>query len=100
MRDDFLLSDDERQTRELTRAIAREQIAPRAAAVDEGELYPSHSFEHLGRAGISDAPPGHAIGLRHAVERERALIEPRLDLRRREELEVVIDEVLVHVVGQ
>ena len=52
MRDDFLLSDDERQTRELTRAIAREQIAPRAAAVDEGELYPSHSFEHLGRAGL------------------------------------------------
>ncbi|PYM19215.1 MAG: acyl-CoA dehydrogenase [Candidatus Rokuibacteriota bacterium] len=52
MRDDFLLSDDERQTRALTRAIAREQIAPRAAAVDEGELYPSHSFEHLGRAGL------------------------------------------------
>jgi len=52
MRDDFHLSDDERQTRELTRAIAREQIAPRAAAVDEGELYPSHSFEHLGRAGL------------------------------------------------
>jgi len=52
MRDDFLLSDDERQTRALTRAIAREQIAPRAAAVDEGELYPSHSFEHLGPAGL------------------------------------------------
>jgi alkylation response protein AidB-like acyl-CoA dehydrogenase len=52
MRDDFHLSDDERQTRELTRSIAREQIAPRAAAVDEGELYPSHSFEHLGRAGL------------------------------------------------
>ncbi|HEU5195788.1 MAG TPA: acyl-CoA dehydrogenase family protein, partial [Methylomirabilota bacterium] len=52
MRDAFYLTDDERQTRELVRAIAREQIAPRAAAVDEAELYPAESFEHLARAGL------------------------------------------------
>ena len=52
MRDAFHLTDDERQTRELVRAIARERIAPRAAAVDEAELYPSESFEHLARAGF------------------------------------------------
>ena len=50
-------------------------------------------------AGIADAPAGHAIGLRHAVHRQRAVVELRLDLRRRGELEVVVDEVLVHVVG-
>ena len=52
MRDAFHLSEDERQTRDLARAIAREQIAPRAAVVDESEMYPSYSFEHLGRAGL------------------------------------------------
>src|SRR5438874_11987223 len=52
VRDTFHLTDDERQTRELVRAIARERIAPRAAAVDEAELYPTESFEHLGRAGL------------------------------------------------
>src|SRR6266478_6542513 len=48
---------------------------------------------------IADAPAGHAIGFRHAVDRERAIIQARLELRRREELEIVIDEVFVHVVG-
>ena len=52
MRDAFHLTDDERQTRDLVRAIARERIAPRAAAVDEAELYPAESFEHLARAGL------------------------------------------------
>src|SRR3954464_1806108 len=52
MRDAFHLSEDERQTRELVRAIARERIAPRASAVDEAELYPAESFEHLARAGL------------------------------------------------
>ena len=49
---------------------------------------------------IADAPAGHAVGLRHAVERERALVESGLDLRRAEELEVVVDQVLVHVVRE
>ena len=41
MRDAFWLSEDERQTRELARALARERIAPLAAQVDETELYPA-----------------------------------------------------------
>src|SRR6266851_8026746 len=48
--------------------------------------------ERLRPAGKADAPAGHAVSLRHAVERQGALVEPRLDLRRREELEVVVDE--------
>jgi alkylation response protein AidB-like acyl-CoA dehydrogenase len=52
VRDTLHLSDAERQTRDLARAIAREQIAPRAAAVDEAESYPAHALEHLARAGL------------------------------------------------
>ena len=55
--------------------------------------------QRLRPAGIADAPAGHAIGLRAAVDGERARIKRRLDLRRRRELEVVVDQVLVHVVG-
>ena len=52
MRDDFWLSEDERQTRELTRTIARERIAPLAALVDEAERYPAESLRHLAQAGL------------------------------------------------
>jgi alkylation response protein AidB-like acyl-CoA dehydrogenase len=52
MRDVFWLSDDEQHTRELTRAIAREQIAPLAAQVDEAELYPAEALRQLGQAGL------------------------------------------------
>jgi alkylation response protein AidB-like acyl-CoA dehydrogenase len=52
MRDDFWLSEDERQTRELTRTIARERIAPGAALVDEAERYPAESLRHLAQAGL------------------------------------------------
>jgi alkylation response protein AidB-like acyl-CoA dehydrogenase len=52
MRDGFWLSDDERQTRELTRAIAREQVAPLAAQVDEAELYPAESLRQIAQAGL------------------------------------------------
>jgi alkylation response protein AidB-like acyl-CoA dehydrogenase len=52
MRDGFWLSDDERQTRDLTRAIAREQVAPLAAQVDEAELYPAESLRQLAQAGL------------------------------------------------
>ena len=54
----------------------------------------------FGRRAIADAPAGHAIGLGHAVHGEGALIERRFHLGRRRELEVVIDEMLIHVVGQ
>jgi alkylation response protein AidB-like acyl-CoA dehydrogenase len=52
MRDTFWLSDDERQTRDLARAIAREQVAPRAAEVDEAEIYPAESLRQLADAGL------------------------------------------------
>jgi alkylation response protein AidB-like acyl-CoA dehydrogenase len=52
MRDDFWLSEDERQVRELARALAREQVAPLAAQVDEAEIYPAESLRRLARAGL------------------------------------------------
>jgi alkylation response protein AidB-like acyl-CoA dehydrogenase len=52
MRDGFWLNDDERQTRELARTLARERIAPLAAEVDEAELYPAESLRLLGQAGL------------------------------------------------
>ena len=55
--------------------------------------------ERLRAAAIADAPAGHGIGLRHAVDGERALDQRRLDLGEGREDEAVIDEVLVHVVG-
>src|SRR5262245_12886268 len=52
MADAFWLSEEERHTRDLARAIAREQVAPRAAHVDEAELYPAESLQHLAEAGL------------------------------------------------
>src|SRR5205809_6066736 len=52
MRDAFWLSDDERQTRELARAQARERIAPRAAQVEETESYPADQLRLLGAQGL------------------------------------------------
>jgi alkylation response protein AidB-like acyl-CoA dehydrogenase len=52
MRDGFWLSDDERETRELARTIARQRVAPLAAQVDEAELYPAESLQHLAQAGL------------------------------------------------
>jgi alkylation response protein AidB-like acyl-CoA dehydrogenase len=52
MADDFWLSEEERQTRELVRALARERIAPLAAHVDESETYPKEQLELLGAQGL------------------------------------------------
>jgi len=52
MREGFWLSEDERHTRELARTLARERVAPLAAQVDEGEIYPAESLRHLGQAGL------------------------------------------------
>ena len=49
---DFWLSEDERQTRDLARAIARERVAPLAAEVDEQEAYPEASLHHVAEAGL------------------------------------------------
>src|SRR2546425_12366592 len=52
MRDAFWLGADERQTRELARALARERIAPLAAQVDETESYPAEQLRLLGDQGL------------------------------------------------
>src|SRR5216117_4526014 len=52
MRDAFWLGEDERQTRELARAVARERIAPLAAQVDETESYPAEQLRLLGDQGL------------------------------------------------
>ena len=52
MRDAFWLGEAERQTRELSRTLARERIAPLAAQVDETESYPSESLRLLGAHGL------------------------------------------------
>jgi len=50
--DDVGLSDEQRQVRALTREIARERIAPRAAEVDETEAYPAEQLRVLGEQGL------------------------------------------------
>ena len=52
MREEFWLSEDERRVRELARALAREQVAPLAAQVDETESYPAESLRRLAEAGL------------------------------------------------
>jgi alkylation response protein AidB-like acyl-CoA dehydrogenase len=52
MGDAFWLSDDERQVRDLARALARERIAPLAAQVDETEAYPAEQLALLAAQGM------------------------------------------------
>ena len=47
-----LLTDEQRQLRDLVRDIARERIAPFAAEVDEAEIYPGKQLEVLGSQGL------------------------------------------------
>ncbi|HEU5323424.1 MAG TPA: acyl-CoA dehydrogenase family protein [Methylomirabilota bacterium] len=52
MRDALGLTDDERHTRDLARALARERIAPAAAGVDAAEAYPEDAVRRLGEQGL------------------------------------------------
>jgi alkylation response protein AidB-like acyl-CoA dehydrogenase len=52
MHDAYGLREEERQVRDLARAIARERIAPLAAQVDESEAYPSEQLRLLGEQGL------------------------------------------------
>src|SRR5438045_1923607 len=52
MRDAFCLSDDERQTRELARALTPEQIPPPAAPVDGTESYPAEQLPLVGAQAL------------------------------------------------
>lgn len=51
-RDDFYLTAEQREMRELVRVIARDRIAPLAAHVDEAEVYPDESLKFLGDQGL------------------------------------------------
>src|SRR5881275_2677164 len=67
MRDAVWLGENERQTRELARALARERIAPLAAQVDETEAYPAEQLRLLGAQGlmglyVPDAYGGAGLG--------------------------------------
>src|SRR2546428_13400958 len=67
MRDDFYLTDEQREMRGLVRSIARDRIAPLAAHVDEAETYPAEQLELLGEQGlmglyIPEAYGGSAMG--------------------------------------
>jgi alkylation response protein AidB-like acyl-CoA dehydrogenase len=52
MNEAFWLSEEEQQTRELVRALARERIAPLAAHVDETESYPAEQLDLLAAQGV------------------------------------------------
>jgi alkylation response protein AidB-like acyl-CoA dehydrogenase len=52
MRDLFYLSDEQRQMRDLVRAVARGRIAPKAAEVDETEAYPAEQLRRLAEQGV------------------------------------------------
>jgi alkylation response protein AidB-like acyl-CoA dehydrogenase len=49
---DFQLSEEHRLIRDTARRIARERVAPRAAAIDEKEEYPHDIFQLFREAGL------------------------------------------------
>src|SRR5260370_36579224 len=69
MREAFWFGDDERQTSELARALARERIAPHAAQVDETASYPAEQLRLLGAQGLMGLYVPEAYG----AARPRAL---------------------------
>src|SRR3989475_9753956 len=52
MRDLFDLTAEQRQVRDLVRALARERVAPLAAQVDETETYPTDQLTSLSEQGL------------------------------------------------
>ena len=56
--------------------------------------------EGIGTRRIADAPAGHGVALRHAVEGEGAVHQTGLDLADRGELEVPIGQMFVDVVSE
>ncbi|MBI3270785.1 MAG: acyl-CoA dehydrogenase family protein [Planctomycetes bacterium] len=49
---DFDLSEDLKMIRETARKVADEEIAPRAAALDEGKIFPAESMKKLAELGF------------------------------------------------
>src|SRR5215475_14552231 len=62
MNDLFYLTDEQRMIRDLTRKIARERIAPRAAHYDETESYPEESMRAIREAGLFEVWVPEAYG--------------------------------------
>jgi alkylation response protein AidB-like acyl-CoA dehydrogenase len=50
---DIDLTDDDRAVRSLARDLVKQEVAPRARAVDEGEEFPRAALEALGKAGLT-----------------------------------------------
>ena len=89
--------------KEGLRAIQRLNRGPLAdrAGVRRGlRLYLAHGGNDLDRTcRITNAPAGHGIGFGDTVAGQCAIIEARFNLGRGAELEPVIGQVFVHVVG-
>ena len=47
---------------DLTRQLAREELAPRAAAAEAAEEFPREVFRTLGRAGLLGLPYAEELG--------------------------------------
>src|SRR6516165_11409548 len=70
--------------------LDRRRLADRARVGGRVRLDRTHRLDQLLRPyAIADAPAGHAIGLRHAVDGQRSFVKARLDLGDRLELEIV-----------
>ncbi|MDP6564425.1 MAG: acyl-CoA dehydrogenase family protein [Alphaproteobacteria bacterium] len=52
----YELNDQQRQVRELIRRVARERVAPRAAAIDAAAEYPQDMFDLLRELGLFTLP--------------------------------------------
>ena len=96
---EFLVVDRDEILRPV-QCLDRRRLADRARVGGRIRLDRPHRLDQrLRAAAIADPPAGHAIGFRDAVDGQGALVKPRLDLGDRAVLEIVVDEVLVHVVG-
>ncbi|MDD5169541.1 MAG: acyl-CoA dehydrogenase family protein [Syntrophales bacterium] len=49
---DFILNDDQKMLRDTVRRIAETEFAPRAAEVDQTEIFPRKAFKTLGENGL------------------------------------------------
>lgn len=49
---DFILNDDQKMLRDTVRRIAESEFAPRAAEVDQTEIFPRNAFKTLGENGL------------------------------------------------
>src|SRR2546430_12538701 len=71
MRDLFDLTDEQRQMRDLVRALARERVAPLAAQVDETERSEEHTSELQSQSNLV---------CRLLLEKKKEYVQTRIDL--------------------